>query len=239
MHTDPQSAADVTHPGGMNASRVLPTAARDHLDPFVVFERFYIAPDQGFETHPHRGFEIVSYMLEGRMAHDDSLGNEDVVGPGDAMRVTTGSGIRHSEMPAGGACNGLQLWVNLPRELKGTDPGYGDVSANDLPTTETAGATVTTVVGEGSPVDLHTPVEYRDARIDGEWTWTVPDGWNGFCYGVAGSGTAAGEPMTAGEFVVVEGGEAVPLATDGSFRVAAIAGRPHDEPIRQRGPFVE
>ncbi|MFC7234730.1 pirin family protein [Halosegnis marinus] len=237
--SDPRAAERVVHPGGMNASRVMPTGARDHLDPFVVFERFYIEPHQGFDTHPHRGFEIISYMLEGAMAHADSMGHESVAREGDAMRVTTGSGMRHSEMPdEGAACNGLQLWVNLPRDEKTVEPSYEDASAEELPVRETDGATVTTVVGEGSPLSLHTPVSYEVAALSGAWTWSVPEGWNGFAYGIDGEGTADGEAFGGGDFIDVEGGGETAFDGEG-LRVACIAGRPHGEPIRQRGPFVE
>lgn len=236
----PRDAAAVTHPGGMRANRVFPTAHRQHLAPFVVFERFVIEPTQGFPTHPHRGFEIVSYMLDGAMAHDDSMGNASTARAGDAMRITTGSGMRHSEMPADdAACSGLQLWIDLPREEKGVEPSYQEASGDALPTTDVSGATVTTVVGPGSPLTLHTPVIYRDVRVTDTWEWAVDDGWNGFCYAVSGDGCVGDEALLESQFVLVDGGGSLTLSTDSELRVAAIAGRPHGEPIRQRGPFVD
>lgn len=133
----------------MWARRVIPAEIRQHLDPFALFEWFYIEPVQGFGTHPHRGFELVSYMLEGGMDQGDLLGHLRVARPGDAMRITTGSGLHHSEFPAGDeSCSGLQLWVNLPCEAKDVGPSYEDSDAEDLPTRETDGVTVTTVVGD-------------------------------------------------------------------------------------------
>ncbi|WP_135365510.1 pirin family protein [Halosimplex halophilum] len=238
-----QSAEDITHPGGMRGNRVMPTPRRDHLDPFVVFERFFIAADQGFDTHPHRGFEIVSYMLEGGMVHDDSLGESHTAYPGDAMRITTGSGIRHSELPAdGAACNGLQLWVNLPRDRKDADPAFQDVPGDELPTEDAGDATVTTVVGEGSPVELATDVTYLDVTVEGSWTWGPPAGWSGFLYGVDGSGTVEGEDFAVEDFAALEGideGTRVAVESEEGVRLAAIAGAPHGDPIVQRGPFVE
>ncbi|MDS0221033.1 pirin family protein [Haloarcula sp. S1AR25-5A] len=230
----------VQHGTGVNSNRAFPTDSYpNNLDPFVLFEQFYIDPDKGFPMHPHRGFEIVSYMIEGGMEHEDSLGVTNTAYENDAMRITTGSGIRHSEFPADGqACTGLQLWVNLPEAEKDADPDYVDATADELPTEERDGATVTTVIGDGSPISLHTPMEYLDVTVADAWTWTVPDEWSGFLYGVAGDGTVAGQAFTAGDVLPVTDGGSVTLRSDESFRVVAVSGRPHGEPIRQRGPYV-
>jgi redox-sensitive bicupin YhaK (pirin superfamily)/ADP-ribose pyrophosphatase YjhB (NUDIX family) len=211
------------------------------LDPFVLFERFHIDPDAGVPTHPHRGFEIVSYMLEGGMEHADSLGVTHTADESDAMCITTGGGIRHSEFPADGrACSGLQLWVNLPRDEKDIEADYEDASAAELSTREVEGATVTTVLGEGSPLSLRTPVEYRDVRLDGggEWTWEPPEGRAGFCYGVARAGTLDGDAFGEGDVLVTETARPVRDENADGMRFVALAGRPHGEPIRQRGPSV-
>ncbi|WP_232688851.1 pirin family protein [Halobacterium zhouii] len=230
----------VRHGTGVNSNRAFPTNNHpSNLDPFVLFERFYIDPNEGFPMHPHRGFEIVSYMVEGGMAHEDSLGVTNTATEGDAMRITTGSGIRHSEFPADGqGCNGLQLWVNLPQAEKDADPDYVDATAADLPTEQVDGATVTTVVGGGSPLELHTPMEYLDVEVTGSWTWSVPDDWSGFLYGVSGDGTVDGAAFTEGDVLPVTDARGVELETEDSLRVVAVSGRPHGEPIEQRGPFV-
>jgi redox-sensitive bicupin YhaK (pirin superfamily) len=235
----PIAGETVRHGTGVNSNRAFPTEGYPHnLDPFVLFEQFYIDPDKGFPMHPHSGFEIVSYMIEGGMEHEDSLGVTNTAYENDAMRITTGSGIRHSEFPADGqACTGLQLWVNLPRAEKEADPDYVDATADALPTEERDGATVTTVIGDGSPISLYTPMEYLDVTVTDEWTWSVPDGWAGFVYGVDGAGTVEGRPFAAGDVLPVTGG-AVTLGGDESLRAVAVSGRPHGEPIRQRGPYV-
>ncbi|WP_435146122.1 pirin family protein [Halobaculum sp. P14] len=235
----PVAGQTVQHGTGVNSNRAFLTNQYPrNLDPFVLFERFYIDPDKGFPMHPHRGFEIVSYMLDGGMEHEDSLGVTHTATEGDAMRITTGGGIRHSEFPADGAgCNGLQLWVNLPREKKEIDADYADADADELPTEERDGATVTTVVGDGSPLSLETPMEYLDVRVDGEWTWDVPESWSGFVYGVAGAGAVDGDEFADGDVYTVTDGGSVTLRGE-SFRVVAVAGRPHGEEIRQRGPYV-
>lgn len=252
-----RDAAAVTHAGGMRATRAFPTNTHSHLDPFVLFERFHIEPDQGFDTHPHAGFEILTYMLEGGMAHGDSLGHESTPRAGDAMRITAGGGIRHSEFPADdAACSGLQLWVNLPADRKELDPSYAEASSDQLPTVERADATVTTVVGEGSPLDLETAMEYLDVTVTGSgsgsgsgsgtgsWTWDPPAAWVGFCFVVSGSGTVDGgegedgAKLENGRFVTLEGGDSLTLSTETECRVVAVAGEPHGQEIHQRGPFV-
>lgn len=230
----------VRHGTGVHSNRAFPTTAHpDNLDPFVLFEQFFIDPNQGFPMHPHRGFEIVSYMLEGGMDHEDSLGVNNTAYAGDAMRITTGGGIRHSEFPAAGqGCTGLQLWVNLPRAKKSIDPDYEDAAADDLPTEHVAGAAVTTVIGEGSPLSLQTELSYLDVTVEGTWTWSRPMGWSGFLYGVSGVGNAAGQAFGQGDVLSVTDDNPIELTSTDGLRVVAVAGAPHEEPIRQRGPFV-
>jgi redox-sensitive bicupin YhaK (pirin superfamily) len=236
----PVAGERVRHGTGVHSTRAFPTRAfPGHLDPFVLFERFYIDPEDGFPMHPHRGFEIISYMLDGGMAHEDSLGVANTAREGDAMRITAGEGIRHSEFPADGrACNGLQLWVNLPRDRKDAEAGYEDATASDLPTVDRDGATVTTVVGDSSPLDTYTPMEHLDAAVTADWEWTVDDGWAGFLFGVGGEGAVDGHAFGQGDVAVVADGAAAEVRADPDLRVVAVAGEPHDEPIRQQGPFV-
>ncbi|ELZ40009.1 pirin [Halorubrum californiense DSM 19288] len=244
--TKPLSGQTVRHGTGVNSNRAFPTEAHpQHLDPFALFERFYIEPDQGFPMHPHRGFEIVSYMIEGGMDHEDSLGVANTARENEAMHITTGGGIRHSEFPADGAdCNGLQLWVNLPREDKEMEPDYSDAEAEELPTEELDGATVTTVVGDGSPLSTHTPLEYLNAEVTDSWRWELPEERTGFLYAVDGAGTVtvdgaeSSDAFAEGEVLPVTDAGTVDVTTDESLRSVAVSGRPHGEPIRQQGPFV-
>lgn len=236
----PVAGERIRHGTGVHSNRAFPTNAYPaNLDPFVLFERFYIDPEKGFPMHQHRGFEIVSYMLEGGMAHEDSLDVTNTANEGDVMRITAGSGIRHSEFPADGqACNGLQLWVNLPRDEKEIDPDYVDADAAELPTAQRDGATVTTVIGDGSPVKLATPMEYLDVTVSDEWSWSPPDDWAGFLYGVAGTGTVDGNEFAEGDVLPMTDARDVTLRSENALRVVAIAGRPHGEQIRLRGPVV-
>jgi len=237
---EPVAGGTVRHGPGVTANRAFPTDSYpSHLDPFVLFERFDIDPGEGFPMHPHRGFEIVTYMLDGGMDHEDSLGVEHTAYENEAMHIVTGGGIEHSEFAADGeACNGLQLWVNLPRDQKAVDPTYADANSQTLPTEELDGATVTTVVGTGSPIDPVTRMEYLDVRVTDAWTWSVPDEWAGFLYGVAGEGTVGGSRFGEGDVLPATGSRDVELRSEESLRVVAVSGQPHGDPIQQQGPFV-
>jgi len=136
--------------------------------------------------HPHKGFD--------RLVHD--RGRDGPRGlarrraharENEAMRITTGSGIRHSESPADDeACNGLQLWVNLPRARRRRIRTTSTRAPRSSPRPNSTARPVTTVVGEGSPIELHTPMEYLDVHVSDTWTWEIPDEWSGFLYGVVG-----------------------------------------------------
>ncbi len=115
-------------------NRLFPLPGRlMHYDPFVLWDEFTVQPGAGFPTHPHRGFEAITYVFSGEMQHADNLGNTSTVGPGGAQRFTAGRGIEHSEMPGETqATRGIQLWINLPQRLKQLDPDYQEVPASRL-----------------------------------------------------------------------------------------------------------
>lgn len=250
-HADLQTytAQEMAEGSGARVKRAFPSARRDHIDPFVLLDEFYVQGDSGFPEHPHEGFEIVTYMLEGAFEHADSTGAEETVHAGGAQRITAGSGLRHSELPGTEGLNrGLQLWINLPRSEKETDPDYQDAEDEELPAEEVDEATVKTVVGAGSPIELHTPMEYLVVSLPAGATfeWTIPEGWNGFGYVTDGAVEISDAPLQAGEFVVREdtgkrGGMDELTATitaEEDSTLALVTGRPHGEPITQRGPIV-
>lgn len=232
---------------GARVNRAFPTPDRDHLDPFVLFDEFYVG-DDGFPEHPHEGFEIITYMLEGGFEHADSTGASETVGAGGAQRLRVGSGIRHSELPStDGTDRGLQLWINLPRDRKDTAPDYRDAGRDDLPSESRDGLTVTTVVGEGSPLDLVTDVRYEVAEAEpgSTYEWTLDGGWSGVLYVAEGAVTIPDGDLASGAFAARDGRDresadplAVEVNVDDTSRFAAIGGRALDEPIQQRGSVV-
>lgn len=189
--------------GGVRLRRAFGMHRENDLDPFLLLDDFRSDnPDDyrsGFPAHPHRGFETVTYMLEGSVEHRDSLGNSGVIGPGDVQWMTAGSGIVHEEMPHGderGRIGGFQLWVNLPAELKMTAPRYRGVGSADIPVASLPGGGSARVIageveGVRGPVDgLFVPVTFLDVTVTGNSSFKLhlPAAHNAFAYVVEGKG---------------------------------------------------
>lgn len=225
---------------GVTVSRLMPVTNRRNFDPFVLMDHFDIQAGAGFPDHPHRGFEAITYMFSGGMQHADNLGNRSTVTGGGAQRFTAGKGIVHSEMPDGSAA-GIQLWINLPRSLKGVDPEYQQVDADAFPEAEFDGGQIKTVVGEGSPLKLRTEVQYFDLQLNagGQYVYAMPHGLRGFVYVVEGSVCIDDDKVEAGFAAFVEQAGALTISAERESRLLVIAGKPHHEPIFQHGPFVD
>jgi len=240
-------AVSMAEGAGARVRRLFPTREHQHVDPFVLLDEFTVDPTAGFPDHPHGGFEAVTYMLEGSFRHRDNLGNDEVVSAGGVQRFTAGERIVHAELPAGEqVSHGLQLWINLPRRLKDMEPDYQPVPADEIPDSEGKGVRIRTVVGKGSPVELHTDVRYIDvtlepAEVDHQVTYDdeVPPDWNGLIYVLQGEVTVGGRSVDRGKAVTFRGGGHVRVSAAEPSRVVLIAGQPHGEPIRQRGSFVK
>jgi redox-sensitive bicupin YhaK (pirin superfamily) len=226
---------------GATLHRVFPGPTLRHLDPFVILDDFDVRRPAGFPEHPHRGFEAFTYMLEGKFHHRDSMGNDSVIGPGGTQRFTSGRGARHSEMPGtDGPNRGLQLWVNLPQRLKKIEPSYAGIDGDEMPRFEGAGHVLREVVGPRSPVVLETEVEYFDVELfaDASFSHVVPVGHNALIYVLGGEIELLGERLVHRDGLLPSAGAITINATRPS-RVLWLSGRPHGEPIHQRGPFVD
>ncbi len=250
---------------GVRLNRSIATANLPALDPFLLLDEFnsedkddYIA---GFPEHPHRGFETVTYMIEGRMRHEDNAGNSGLLRSGGVQWMTAGRGILHSEMPEqeDGRMQGFQLWVNLPSRLKMSDPRYQDIEPEDVPTVETeTGATVRVIAGEhggatGPVQDVFVRPLYLDITLPAgaSVSQSVPAGHTGFVYVFGGEGVTVteGEPKGDGgegfpvryrNLAVLGDGDRVGLRNDtgAEARLLLVAGAPIGEPIARYGPFV-
>ncbi len=235
-----EDAVETMEGAGVEVRRLFPVSRRRNHDPFVLWDHFSIGAGTGFPEHPHRGFEAITYLFAGGMEHADNLGNRSVVQAGGAQCFTAGRGIRHSEMPVGGA-RGIQLWINLPQRLKSLPPGYQQVDAAALPERSLADGRLRIIVGEGSPLRLHTPLEYLDLALEagGRHRHLPPPGLRGLVYLVEGEAVAGGHPLAAGQALFLPGATPVDIEARRPSRLMLAFGRPHGEPIHQHGPYVD
>ncbi|HET6913415.1 MAG TPA: pirin family protein [Rhodanobacteraceae bacterium] len=239
---------------GVKLTRVIGQRALEMLDPFLMLDEFgsdsatdYIA---GFPSHPHRGFETVTYMLEGRMRHRDNAGNEGLLESGSVQWMTAGRGIVHSEMPEQdhGLMRGFQLWVNLPAKDKMSAPRYQDIAPEKIPSVEPAqGVRVRVVAGEllgarGPVSGVATEPVYLDVALEpgAQVEIPIPATHNAFAYVFEGDGVQVGtETLARSELGVLSPGDSVLLvAGDKPARVLVVAGKPLNEPVAKYGPFV-
>jgi redox-sensitive bicupin YhaK (pirin superfamily) len=240
---------------GVKINRVLTQTLQRRLDPFLMLDNFgsdqandYIA---GFPSHPHRGFETVTYMLEGRMRHKDSAGNEGLLTNGGVQWMTAGRGVIHSEMPEqeDGVMEGFQLWLNLPAKDKMREPWYRDFNGDEVPVFTTAeGVKVKVIAGSSHGVagavqrEVTAPIYIDiDMPAGASFSQTLPEGHNAFIFTYRGAVSVGDKAVSTGKMAILAntaGADGVTVhATEGS-RLILIAGQPLNEPIAQYGPFV-
>lgn len=240
---------------GVRLTRLLTQKLQRRLDPFLMLDAFgsddaedYIA---GFPDHPHRGFETITYMLDGRMRHRDSAGHEGVLGPGGVQWMTAGRGVIHSEIPeqTAGRMEGFQLWLNLPAADKMCAPWYRDFAAAELPAYRTAaGAAVTVIAGtsrdvQGAVSRPQTQPLYLDIALPAGVAFEerLAAELNAFIVVYRGAVTVADEMVTALQLGVLDtdpAADGVRLLAKEDSRLLLVAGKPLHEPIVQHGPFV-
>jgi len=244
---------------GVKLTRVLTHDLQKRLDPFLMLDAFgsdeskdYVG---GFPDHPHRGFETITYMLEGRMRHKDNAGHEGVLCSGGVQWMTAGRGVIHSEMPEqeNGRMEGFQLWLNLPSDQKMCSPAYQEFEAQSIPQVITkegvtvkviAGAFMSTIGAVQRPstapvyLDLHFPITWVN-----NFELSIPQHLNAFMFVYEGSVTLVQESSTdaihQGEMAILKNnGDQLCLNSNSRAKAIVIAGQPLREPIAQYGPFV-
>jgi len=222
---------------GLRVRRLMPVHELRNFDPFVLWDHFDIEGG-GFPPHPHRGFEAITWLFSGGMQHADNLGNQGTIHADGAQRFTAGSGIVHSEMPDGKAA-GIQLWINLPRRLKGIEPTYQQVEGIKPETSD--GIEIRNIVGEAGAIELNSHIEYLDIRMQPGTSFSrhVTPGFRGIIYVVSGHIELLGQTATDGQALLVEHEAELSLLTKESTHLLWCFGAPHGEPIRQHGPFVD
>ncbi|XP_024150522.1 pirin [Oryzias melastigma] len=222
-----------------------------NLDPFLMLDEFKVSKPAGFPDHPHRGFETVTYVLQGSTAHEDFCGHSGVLQPGDLQWMTAGRGVMHAEMPVSDEpVVGLQLWVNLSKRDKMVEPAYQELKGSEIPKPSTGGVTVAVISGEAlgakSKVYTRTPTMYLDFTLKpgAVHVQPVPLGWTAFIYTLTGTlhvgPDQKQEQVEPHHTVVFTDGDCVKLENKGSedSHFVLIAGEPIKEPVVQHGPFV-
>ncbi len=238
---------------GVHLRRSIGTRELSLLDPFLLLDEIHSDRVEdyvkGFPTHPHRGFETVTYMISGFMEHRDSLGQGGQLVAGSAQWMTAGHGIVHSEMPNpdGSVFWGLQLWVNLPAAQKLMKPRYQNVAPDRIPELSVAGAPVRLVAGslgaERGPVDgISVQPTLLDVRLPpgGRFEQELPHDHTLFAYVLEGNAQlgAALNPVSAGQIAVFNPGTVLTTRSESGARLLLVAGQKIGEPVARRGPFV-
>ncbi len=239
---------------GVLLRRSIAPRRSNEFDPFLLFDHFAFndpneGPIRGFPTHPHRGIETVTYMLEGSVRHRDSLENMGSIGAGDVQWMTSGRGILHEEMPQrspSGNIYGFQLWVNLPARLKMSPPRYQEVSDKTIPVVEKDGIKIRLVAGtvdgvSGPVTEIAAAPLYMDVQLAPgiEWTLPTPEGHTVVVYVFEGEGVFSGGTVSAVTMIKFEDGDHIRVKTENSaVRFMLMAGAPFKEPIVPYGPFV-
>ncbi|PIA53673.1 hypothetical protein AQUCO_00900330v1 [Aquilegia coerulea] len=209
-----------------------------------------VSPPAGFPDHPHRGFETVTYMLQGSFSHQDFAGHKGIIGTGDVQWMTAGRGIIHSEMPIGeGSQTGLQLWINLSSKDKMIEPRYQELLREDIKKAEKDGVEVRIIAGESmgvrSPVYTRTPTMFLDFTLKpgAHLQQSIPEAWNSFVYVIEGEGifgSLNSSPASAHHVLVLNFGDGLNVwnKSVAPLRFVLIGGQPLNEPVAQYGPFV-
>ncbi|XP_077229640.1 pirin-like protein [Tasmannia lanceolata] len=221
-----------------------------YFDPFVMLDEFSVSAPAGFPDHPHRGFETVTYMLDGTFTHQDFAGHKGTIRTGDLQWMTAGRGIIHSEMPVGeGTQKGLQLWINLSSKDKMIEPRYQELRCEEINRVEKDGVEVRIIAGESmgvrSPVYTRTPTMYLDFTLKpgAQLHQSIPESWNSFVYVIEGEGifgNLSSSPATAHHTLVLSPGDGLSVWNKSSkvLRFVLIGGQPLNQPVVQYGPFV-
>ena len=227
---------------GANVKRLFPTQLMNTYDPFVLLDEFFVTPPAGFPTHPHRGFEGLTYMLEGGFNHKDNLGNDSSVYAGGVQRFTAGLGLEHSELPAEeGVNHGFQLWINLEKSKKGMNPSYQQVDKGDFPVNGGDGIREIVIAGEGSSLILQTEVIYKDVTSENgaPYEITLPKDHKGFIYVFDGAISVPYHSVEKGEALFFSDQEKFTITSNPMCRFLFISGRPHGQEMILNGPFVD
>jgi len=225
------------------------------MDPFLLMDHFgpMVLPpgtDAGFPPHPHRGFQTLTYLVQGAFRHRDSTGGSGLLQPGGAQLMNAGAGIVHEEMPVpehletGGAIEGVQLWINLPKAEKGSKPGYADLQPETMPWKKLPGGRIRVLAGTWAGVTgpARTPAKVAYAHLELEagarFEHAVPAGWTAAVVPLHGSVRVEDTDVPADSVALLGEGDTLALEATSAASLMLLAGEPIREPIAHYGPFV-
>jgi hypothetical protein len=243
--------------GGFVVRRPFPVEHLSHVDPFLLIDEMGpvdYAPGKaiGAPDHPHRGFETVTYIIDGEMEHEDSYGHRGAIRSGDVQWMTAGAGVIHSEMPSksmlerGGRMHGFQIWVNLPRSLKMSQPRYQEYDGSQLPVVEENGLWVRVIAGEfggrRSPIETTVPATMLHVKLQSgaDASFHIAPDSNAILHSITGSAQIEGRALPEHHAAILEHAPQTLHATagQGGFEGLLLAGVPLREPVARYGPFV-
>jgi redox-sensitive bicupin YhaK (pirin superfamily) len=225
---------------GAKARRLIPFNG-EHLDPFVIFDEYHVAPDAHFPTHPHGGFEGFQFLMEGATQYRDNLGNSGLIRKGEMRRFVAGNGFEHSEYPIGSdTVRGYLIWIKIPTEQADIPIIFREAHANDVVVQEEPDRAVTIIFGEGGPLETLTPAVFKHIiyKKDGRDVFELATGWNGFVYVSSGRVRIGGIILKDGEGAVIEPGNVLEMEIDMGTELVKAKGRMLNEEITQEGHFV-
>lgn len=225
------------------------------MDPFLLMDHFgpMVLPpgtDAGFPPHPHRGFQTLTYLIQGAFRHRDSTGGSGLLRPGGAQLMNAGAGIVHEEMPVpeqletGGPIEGVQLWINLPKAHKGSTPGYTDLQPEAMPWTPLLGGRIRVLAGTWAGVTgpAVTPAKVAYAHLEleagGTFEQAIPEAWTAAVVPLRGSVRIGGQEVAADTVALLGAGDRLALEAASPASLMLLAGEPLREPIAHYGPFV-
>ena len=236
---------------GATVKRAIGVSDLPNLDPFLMLDFFKVRLPAGFPDHPHRGFETVTYMIEGNVNHEDFKGNKGTIGPGDVQWMSAGRGIVHAEMPGSFEQDsiGFQLWINLPKEKKMMEPRYQEYTKDKLPVYQDDKVKVVVIAGKfkgvASLIKPESVAHFYDVHLQPQSSFEhlIPNGWNALVYPYTESPFSVnGQKLEAHTACVLKGnGQSFTVTNSGSNAVAkfiVLFGKPLGEPISKYGPFV-
>ena len=239
--TEVKSAVEMSEGRGARVRRLFPTRGFSSFDPFVLFDEFYVEKPAGFPTHQHSGFEFITYMIEGVIVHEDSMENRAEIPVGGIQHAITGNGIRHSEMPGTDGINhGIQLWVNLPQDMKDTEPTYEILSPDELKKKSFEGGEAI-FISEDTDLISSTPVDYLDIKLESEkiYKGKIPEDFNTLIYVLKGKLNIGDVIVKPHQAAILNPGKELRAEMLEDSRFVYLSGKPLDEEIRLRGSQVE